>query len=70
MHAEGMQFYCPSSTYTAIVLLGHFLLLNYRAISDTSAKQSEAHVLKGCNYIAPQVLIKQLHYYYFIFLLE
>ena len=29
-------------------LMGAILLLNYRAIFDTRAKQSEAHVLKGC----------------------
>ena len=28
------------------------LLLNYRAIFDTSAERSEAHVLKGCIIIA------------------
>ena len=34
MGAEGVQFYSPSSTYLAIVLLVLYLLLNYRAIFD------------------------------------
>ena len=38
MRAEGVQFYCPSSTYPAIVLLVlYFIDYNYRAIFDTSA---------------------------------
>ena len=44
MEAEGVQFYCLSSTYSAIVLL----VLYFIAIFDTSAEWSEAYVLKGC----------------------
>ena len=48
IHAEEVQFYCPSSTYPAIILLVLILLLDYRAIFDTSVEWSEEHVLKGC----------------------
>ena len=52
--ADGVQFYCHSSTYPAIVLLEVYFIdktkvllwqIYYRAIFDTSAKRSEAHVL-------------------------
>ena len=36
----------------------------------TRVKQSEAHVLMGCNVIASQALIQQLYYLYFILLLN
>ena len=49
MCAKGVQFYCPSSTYLAIVLLVlYFIAFNYRAIFDTNAERSEACMLKGC----------------------
>ena len=48
-HTEGVQFYCPSSSYPAIVLLELYsLLLNYKAIFDTSAERIEAHMVKVC----------------------
>ena len=36
---------------------------------DTSAERSEARMLKGCNFIAPQAFIQQLYYYYYFILL-
>ena len=48
INAKAVQFYCPSSIYPAIVLLVLYLLLNYRAIFDTSVERGEAHMLKGC----------------------
>ena len=37
----------------------------------TSAERSEERVMpKGCNFIAPQALIQQLYYKYFILLLK
>ena len=46
MHAEGVQFYSPASTYPAIILLAHYFIDYYRAIFDTSAERSEANMLK------------------------
>ena len=48
--AEGVQFYCPSSAYPAIVLLPS-TYFNYGAIFDTSAKRSPKsgkHTEAGC----------------------
>ena len=51
MRAEGVQFYCPSSTYPGIVL-PISTLLNYRTNFDASAKRSEAPVGMGAPKIA------------------
>ena len=49
MCAEEVQFYCPSSTYPAILLLVlYFITFNYSAIFEASTDLSEAHVLKRC----------------------
>ena len=49
MYAKGVQFYCFSSTYPANVLtLFYFLTIEHLLNFDTSAEQSEAHVLDEC----------------------
>ena len=45
---KGCNFIAPQALIQQLYYQYFILLLNYRAIFDTSAKWSEAHMLKGC----------------------